>query len=304
MKQVVTALFLLFTFQILPAQNDIIARSAASPHKSLFIFKSDTINFQKPNLFRNLGYVPSDIWQIAKSPFQKKNLLPLAAVAASTTLLIMKDESITKWVRKESDAMGLIPETDYKILIKAGTTKILKIPRNLNTSLYQMGEGGTSMVLAAGLWLAGKINHSWRDVNAANDLAETFVTMGVTTQILKRMTGRESPFMKTAPGGRWVPFPPFKEFQQNTSAYDAFPSGHLSTLMATITVLSADYPEKKWIKPAGYSLMCLSAWAMMNTEVHWAGDYPLAIAIGYLSGKITTWRHRRNGKSVVKAIPQ
>jgi hypothetical protein len=32
---------------------------------------------------------------------------------------------------------------------------------------------------------------------------------------------------------------------------------------------------------------------MMNTEVHWAGDYPLALAIGYLSGKITTWRHKK-----------
>jgi PAP2 superfamily len=302
MKQTVTILFLLFVTDIISAQDSMLANLEKPTGRGICIYKDDTLNFQKPKLFRNLGYVPADIWQIAKAPFQKKNLVGLSAVAATTTLLIIKDESIIKWVRKTSDEIGLIPETNYKILIKAGDTKILKIPRNVNTTLYQMGEGGTSMVLATGLWIFGKIRNSWRDVNAANDLAETFVTMGVTTQILKRMTGRESPFMKTEPGGRWVPFPAFKEFQQNTSAYDAFPSGHLSTLMATITVLSADYPEKKWIKPAGYSLMCLSAWAMMNTEVHWAGDYPLAIAIGYLSGKITTWRHRKNSKSVVKAV--
>jgi hypothetical protein len=46
--------------------------------------------------------------------------------------------------------------------------------------------------------------------------------------------------------------------------------------------------------------MALSAWAMMNTEVHWAGDYPLAIAIGYISGKITTMRHKR--KPVIKRV--
>jgi membrane-associated PAP2 superfamily phosphatase len=149
------------------------------------------------------------------------------------------------------------------------------------------------MILAGGLWIYGKIDKNWRAVNTANDLAETFITMGVTTQILKRATGRESPFMATAEGGKWKPFPSFAEYQRNTSAYDAFPSGHLSTLMATITVLAYNYPEKKWIKPVGYALMCLSGWAMMNTEVHWAGDYPLAIAVGYLSGKITTWRHRK-----------
>jgi hypothetical protein len=48
-------------------------------------------------------------------------------------------------------------------------------------------------------------------------------------------------------------------------------------------------------------LMACSAWAMMNTEVHWAGDYPLAIALGYVSGKVTAWQHRK--KPVVKSIP-
>jgi hypothetical protein len=70
--------------------------------------------------------------------------------------------------------------------------------------------------------------------------------------------------------------------------------------MATITVLRKNYPEKRWITPVGYSIMALSAWAMMNTEVHWAGDYPLAIAIGYISGKITTMRHKR--KPVIKRV--
>ena len=93
------------------------------------------------------------------------------------------------------------------------------------------------------------------------------------------------------PGGDWYPFPSFRHFQTNTSNFDAFPSGHLATLMSTVTILSLNYPEKKWIKPVGYSIMGMAAWAMMNTEVHWAGDYPLAIALGYLSGRISHDRH-------------
>lgn len=258
-----------------------------------FIYKKDTLVFAKPNLLRSIGYVPSDMWKIAKKPFQKKNWIALSAVTALTTILVVKDQEIIHWVRNTSDGIGLRPETDYTVLWKPGNTKVLKVPRNLNTALYQLGEGGTSMMLAGGIWIYGKISKDWRAINTANDLAETFITMGLTTQILKRVTGRESPFMATAAGGRWSVFPSFSAYQQNTSAYDAFPSGHLATLMATITVLSSNYPEKKWIKPVGYTLMLLSGWAMMNTEVHWAGDYPLAIAVGYLSGKITTWRHKK-----------
>jgi hypothetical protein len=228
--------------------------------------------------------------------------LGLVVFTASTIALVATDEASLRWVRKTSDKIGLSPDTKYHIAWKIGDTKIIKVPQNINTVLYQLGEGGTSMVVAAGLWIYGKIEKDTRAVNTANDLAETFVAMGITTQILKRITGRESPFLATRDGGRWVPFPSFGEFQRNTSAYDAFPSGHLATLMATITVLSGDYPEKKWIRPVGYTLMTLSSWAMMNTEVHWAGDYPLAIAIGYLSGRITTWRHRHGNLSRSKAI--
>jgi len=283
----------LFHVLLLQAQDSSNINSFKAVPEKVFIYKKDTLLFEKPNLLRNLSYVPSDIWQIAKSPFKGKNWIGFGVVAVTTGFLIAKDEDIISWVRGISDDIGLKPENEFHIIWKAGNTKILKSPKNINSALYQVGEGGTSMALAGGIWIYGKITKDKRAINTAYDLAETFVTMGVTSQIIKRSTGRESPFMVTRPGGRWTPFPAFKSYQNNTSAYDAFPSGHLATMMATVTVLSFNYPEKKWIIPIGYSLIGLSAWAMMNTEVHWAGDYPLAIAMGYLSGKITAWRHKK-----------
>ena len=268
----------------------------------MYIYKTDTLYFSKPNILRNISHTPINIWQIAKSPFQKKNLLGLSIVAATTTLLVLKDQEIIKWVQKSSSEIGLKPETNFKVVFKVGDTKILKVPQNVNTTLYQLGEGGTSMMLAGGLWIYGKINNNWRAVNTANDLAETFITMGLTTQIIKRVTGRESPFTATVNGGTWTPFPSFTAYQQNTSAYDAFPSGHIATIMATVTVLSSNYPEKKWIKPIGYTLLFLSGWSMLNTDVHWAGDYPLAIAVGYISGKVTGLRHKQKTKQFTKAV--
>ena len=302
MKWVLGFIILMFSAFNLMAQDTAIVKVENIATGRTYIYKKDTLYFGKPNILRNISYVPSNMWQIAKSPFQKKNWIGLSIVAATTTILVLKDQDIIKWVRKSSDGINLNPETNYKIVLKVGDTKILKIPQNVNTTLYQLGEGGTSMMLAGGLWIYGKINKDWRAINTANDLAETFVTMGLTTQILKRVTGRESPFMATTEGGRWTVFPAFAAYQKNTSAYDAFPSGHLATLMATVTVLSSNYPEKKWIKPVGYTLMFLSGWAMMNTEVHWAGDYPLAIAVGYLSGKVTSLRHKQKNKQFAKAI--
>lgn len=267
--------------------------------QKIFAYKNDTLVFDKPNLLHNLANTPSDLWQIARSPFKRESLLPLAAVATSTAILIWQDQNILNGVRKLSDNIGLNPSTEYGDLITIGKTKVYRYPKNLNTAFYQLGQGGTSMLLAGGIWIFGKCTHDQRAVSTAYDITETFVTMAVTTQILKRVSGRESPFERTASGGSWHPFPSFAAFQKHTSRYDAFPSGHLATLVATITVLANNYPEKKWIVPVGCAVAGACAFAMMNTEVHWAGDYPLAIAIGYLSGKITTWRHKKNAPRIV-----
>ncbi len=249
--------------------------------------------FAKPNLLKSLSFIPGDMLYIAKSPFYKKDWIMMAGITAGTYLIQLKDQDIINWVKRSSAQAGLDPTTKYINALHVGKTKIIKIPQNVNSGLYQLGEGGTSMMIAGGLWIYGKIKHDYRAVQTCYDLTETFATMGVTTQILKRISGRESPFKSTAPGGKWAPLPSFKSYQTHTPTYDAFPSGHLATLVATITVLTKDYPEKKWIKPLGYSLIGLTGWAMMNTEVHWMSDYPLAIAVGYLSGKITTMRHHK-----------
>lgn len=250
--------------------------------------------------FHFITNVPYDLKEIGRSPFQKKNLKGLLITAGATALLIPFDQEITDGVKHFFRQLNVDPDTDYNVAIKVGETKILKIPRNLTSVFYQLGEGGTSMMLAAGLFIYGKIDHNKRAIYTAGDITETFITMGISTQILKRISGRQSPFVATKPGGEWHPFPSFKKYQTNTSNYDAFPSGHLATMMATVTTVALNYPEKKWIKPLGYSLMSLTALAMLNTDVHWIGDYPLALALGYISARIT---HEKNHKKIINIKP-
>lgn len=275
-----------------PVQMDSIINQTDSITGTVIRTPFNPNSYARPPKWGFIKNIPKDIWQIARSPFRKENLVGLSIVVASSALLIWQDQSISNGTKQFAKNINLSPNTSYQVLVKAGDTKIIKIPKNLNTALYQLGEGGTSMMIAGGMFLYGKIKKDNRALQTASDLAETFISMGISTQLLKRSFGRESPFKASVSGGAWRPFPPFSAYQGNTPKYDAFPSGHLATMMATVTVLTEHYPEKKWIKPVGYSAMALCSFAMINTDVHWAGDYPLALAIGYVAGKITAARHK------------
>ena len=252
---------------------------------------------RKPFAF--ITNVPSDLWQITKSPFQRQNRTGLIITLAATGLLIPFDQQITDGVKHFFRQLNVDPNTNYSIPIKIGETKLLKLPKNINSAFYELGEGSISMAIAGGLYLCGKIGKSPRAIHTAADITETFFTMGIATQVLKRISGRQSPFESTASGGKWKPFPSFKEYQVNTSNYDAFPSGHLATMMATVTTLAMNYPENKWIKPIGFGIMSLTGLAMINTDVHWLSDYPLALALGYISAKVTNLRNHPAPKKKV-----
>jgi PAP2 superfamily len=253
--------------------------------------------YQKPKSFSFLTKLPKDAARIAVAPFQKKNIKPLLWIAGSTALLLLSDEAISEGVGQFSKNIHLSPDEKYKdvlnIKIWKANTSLLKAPQNINTTLYQLGQGFPSLLIGAGLFTYGKIHKDYRAISTANQLAESFILMGVGTQLLKRITGRQSPSQAVDLDGAWHPFPSLKNYQNHTPSYDAFPSGHLATLMSTVTILAENYREKKWIKPIGYPVMGFVGYSMINNNVHWASDYPLAIALGFLCAKQVVKNNRR-----------
>lgn len=289
------------SFSLLPsfAQKDSV--------QQYYLGNGKVLSYSKPKLFDFVTHLPRDGAGIVSSAFKKESIKPWLIVAGSTLILWIGDEAIMDGVHKFSSNINLDPEEKYKDLItlKLGSedVKILKAPKNINTALYQLGQGFPSLLVSAGLLTYGKINNDYRALSTAGQLAESFILMGVGTQILKRISGRETPGHSSAKRGRWRPFPSFSDYQNNTPIYDAFPSGHLATLMSTVTILTENYPEKKWIKPVGYSITGLVGYAMINTDVHWASDYPLAIALGYLCAKqVAKSRRTVTNTSVLNSI--
>jgi len=245
--------------------------------------------YPKPASFGFLAKAPHDGMKMITTTFSRKSIRPLLLIAASTTALLFADQEIADHSQKMCYKMDIQTAEENKTLValKLGKkpTTLIKVPQNINTAFYQLGEGFYGLLIGAGLFTYGKIHHNYRALSTASQLTESFILMGVGTQLLKRIAGRETPGEATAPGGKWHLFPSFKKFQDNTPKYDAFPSGHLSTLMATVTILAENYPEKKWIAPVGYSVTGLVGLSMINNGVHWASDFPLAIGLGYLCAR-------------------
>lgn len=258
------------------------------------------IIYTKPKTFSFLTSIPKDLAGFTKHSFQKKQLKDLAIVVGSSAVLILADQMITNTVQSNFSNAGIHGEERFSpiVQIKIGgkQTNLGKWPKNINTAFYNLGQGSFSMFFAAGFLVLGKVKKDNRALQTASQLTESFIAMGLTTQVIKYATGRENPSDATQTGGRWRPFPSWKDFQNNKPKYDAFPSGHLATFVSTVTIIGENYPEIKWIKPVGYTLSGLIGLAMINNGVHWAGDLPLGFALGYGFGKFIT---KKTGLKIV-----
>lgn len=240
--------------------------------------------YYKPHFFDFISDIPGSISTFTKIVFQKKNIPIFALIAGSTIITIGYDQYILNETQSFGRGIGLKGTNRMQVAFKVFGQPI-EVPRDLDTGMYFLGDGWTDVIITGSFLTYGLIANDNRALQTTSQLAQGLILVGVTTQLLKHITGRESPFVSSRSGGRWVFFPNQIEYHQHVPNYDAFPSGHLATAMMMVTVISENYKEKKWIKPLGYTLMTILAFEMVNNGVHWISDYPLALGIGYAFGK-------------------
>jgi len=277
---------ILFPFFFAIQGNQTFAQSKDSVFQNIQYFKTkDTskIGFKKPKFIDMFRYIPKDIIGFGKFTIQKENIKWDALAFGSTLILIPYDQKILNDCNALGNRLGGW-DKDSKYDKIAGVLRI--VPKNIPSAIYYIGNGGTTLLLSGVFYTIGKFGEDdFRALNTSNELVEVLLSVGITTQTIKRITGRQSPSATTKDGGEWNPFPSFEAFQNNTPNYDAMPSGHLATYIATLTVISTNYPELKWIKPVGYTVGGILAYNMVSGKVHWPSDYPIAIFMGYVIGK-------------------
>jgi membrane-associated phospholipid phosphatase len=241
--------------------------------------------YSKPRFFDLFVNIPKNYVDMGKGIATKDGLKLLGITAISTAILLPSDQFLLNNAQDASEKIGLSSSHRYKKLVGG-----MDFPTNLSAMYYHFGHGNTSLLFATGFLATGLIKKDYRAVHTSIEIGESILTLGVLTQGLKRVFGRQSPNRSVVDGGNWHFFPNLKEYMKNTSNYDAMPSGHMATLTATFTVIARNYPEVKWIKPIGYTMIGLMGFEMMNSGVHWAGDYPLGILIGYAVGTVSANR--------------
>ncbi len=228
-----------------------------------FNTKNNIINTKWYQMFSD---IPSDYLNFFKQSFTVKKIPTLLTIGALTGSLMLVDQQ--GW--KAENKMFKKSLIDHRI---ANVT-------------VNMGDGRYQFLSAAAFALPGIIFHDHRALKTGSNIVEAILSTGLLVQVLKRMTGRQSPSASTENGGDWDPFPSIRQYQKDQPAFYSFPSGHLSTATAILTVIANNYPEEKWIKPVGYPLLGLLSLSLVSKGMHWYSDLPLAFFLGYSFGNI------------------
>ncbi len=151
----------------------------------------------------------------------------------------------------------------------------------------EIGDGRTQFALAGGFAAYGLLENDQKALRTGFQITSAVLASGAVVQVLKHVTGRESPFVRTTPTGVWKILPNQVDYHQQVPHFDAYPSGHICTTIATVVVIAENYPDVKWIYPAGYAFTSLVGLGMLSNGIHWVSDYPLGLFIGYYFGMVT-----------------
>lgn len=229
--------------------------------------------------------IPETSWGTLKTAFSKDSLPQWGVIIGSTALLYHYDEKIYSEIQQQGRHWGIGNGDNTKAAFQLGPYDV-RFPTDTGSGMYFLGDGITHSTIAASFIGFGYLAESPRAYNTGLEIVHGMVVSTIFNQALKRSFGRQSPIRKTKNRGEWRPFPSFKKYADDTAAYDAMPSGHIMTATMTFTVILENYPEHAyWIRPLEITWLTLLGWQMVNNGVHWASDYPLGIAMGYLYGK-------------------
>lgn len=286
-----------------PADTVPHARNADGRISDYTVAPGVTWHYDKPRPFRWLLHIPRDYGQFPSYALRKENTNTFLGLATGSVVLWVADQAILNGAQQFGRFLNLRAESTQKSLIyipfHVGTANLpfeFNVPDNLNSTFYYLGDGWTHLTVATSFWVYGGLRKDNRALQTSSQLGEAILSTGLVVQALKRLTGRQSPYVATKERGEWHLFPSYNRYQHFVPNYDAFPTGHLATAMATVTVIAENYPEHRFIRPLGYSLMGLLGYSMLNNGVHWASDYPIGIALGYAFAKIAV----RNGRTRVE----
>ncbi len=255
--------------------------------------------YEKPKVFDFFTNIPGNLKSSWGKAFNTKpaTLWTWGAIISSSVIFYIYDEKIYKHAQILGRNLGLGNNDHTKTLVKIDDIAIFRGPTDLGSVMYFIGDGWTQGLTAASFAIYGSMNNDNRGMQTGSQIMNSLLSGSIPTQVIKRATGREDPYRTTEYRGKWKFFS--HRYDEDVSAHDAVPSGHLMAVTSTLTINDSNYPEyRNIIRPLGITLMTLVSFQMINLGVHWISDYPLGMGIGYVTALSAIERGR---KSTAKA---
>ncbi|MBC7538998.1 MAG: phosphatase PAP2 family protein [Bacteriovorax sp.] len=260
---------------------------------------SSATEYTKPKFFDFITDIPRSLDEGGKYSFntKPKTLWLCGGVISSSVLFYIYDEKLYKHARIFARSIGLGNDDHTKPMLTLGKFNIFRGPTDVGSTIFFIGDGWLQAITAGSFLVNGSMTNDNRAMQTGSQIMNSLVTASIPTQILKRATGREDPNRASKYRGRWRPFS--KNYSKDQSAYDAVPSGHIMAATSTLTVIDANYPEyRSFMRPLSFTLISLVGFQMLNVGVHWASDYPLGIAMGYVFGTVASTHGKKTSGDV------
>ncbi len=200
--------------------------------------------------------------------------------------LVTRREMTDEWMAVGGLTAGLVVTDDATYSPSDRFYRSSPDAKKWSDFFADFGDGRSQFALAGAFGAYGLAFKDEQSLRTGMQIVEVVISSGAVVQVLKHLTGRESPFVRSTPTGVWKILPNQVDYHRFVPHFDAFPSGHICTSIGTVTVIAENYPDVKWIKPVGYTLTALVGIGMANNGIHWYSDYPLGLFIGYYFGQI------------------
>ena len=137
-------------------------------------------------------------------------------------------------------------------------------------------------VIGGSLYALGKLNHDNEALGASFAVLQSSLIAFLYNSFLKAITGRPHPDWRNSNDMESLS-KTFRFGFLRGGMFWGWPSGHTSSTMAVVSALTNFYPDKTWLKIAGYSYvayMIFSVSSLNRGGMHWFSD---AIAAAFMS---------------------
>jgi membrane-associated phospholipid phosphatase len=137
-------------------------------------------------------------------------------------------------------------------------------------------------VISGSLYAYGKLNKDNEAVGASFAVLQSSLIALAYNSLLKAITGRPHPDWRNNNDMKSLS-KTFRFGFMRGGVFWGWPSGHTSSTMAVVSALTNFYPDKTWLKIAGYSYVAYMIFAVSSLNrggMHWFSD---AIAAAFMS---------------------